>query len=219
MVRTMDAWSIQLNRGPSKYSGNVLYRSLCLHTTVHRYVLFSYPFSYPISLKCQVIRAATMNTHEYKIVLLRFVLLRFGTLFSAFPLVQLFQVLRLYSVQRLLRVTNELGLELKIAEQRLGEVRLQPRAQLARVAHDVGREQQHDLVAREPLLREHLDGFLKRLPAVSALSAEALGPEVIEVAAVNDGVGADAPVAVGQVPRDVEAPVIAALDALKYRPS
>ena len=188
-----------------------------------RYVLCSYIFSYLISLKCQVIRAATMNTHEYKIVLkrllLKFILLRFGPLFSAFPLVQLFQVLLLYSVQRLLRVTNELRLELQIAEQRLGEVRLEPRAQLARVAHDIGREQQHDLAAREPLLREHLDGFLKRLPAVSALLAEALGPAASEVTAVDDGVGADAPVAVGEVPRDVEAPVIAALDALKYCPS
>ena len=186
------------------------------------YVLCSYIFSYLIPLKCQVIRAATMNTHEYKILLRRFLLdflLGFGTPFVAFFLVQLFHVLLLYSVQRLLRVTNELGPELQIAEQYLGEVRLQPRAQLARVAHDIGREQQHDLVARETLFREQLDGFLKRLPTVSAVLAKVLGPAVIEVAAVNDGVGADAPVSVSEVPRDVEAPVIAALDALKYCPS
>ena len=110
---------------------------------------------------------------------------------------------------------NKLGLELQIVKQHLGEVRLQLRAQLARVAHDIGREQQHELVAREFLFREHLDGLLERLPLVSALLAEVLGPTVIEVAAVNDGVRADGPVAVGEVTRDVEAPVIATLDALK----
>ena len=124
-------------------------------------------------------------------------------------------MLLLNSQQCLLRVMNKLGLELQIVKQHLGEVRLQLRAQLARVAHDIGREQQHELVAREFLFREHLDGLLERLPLVSALLAEVLGPTVIEVAAVNDGVRADGPVAVGEVTRDVEAPVIATLDALK----
>ena len=119
-----------------------------------------------------------------------------------------------YPVERLLRVANELGLEPQIAEQRLGEVGLEARAQLARVAHDVGREEQHDLLARIPLLREQLDGFLERLPVVGALLDEVLVPAVVEVAAVDDGVGADGPVAVGEVPRDLESPVGASFDAL-----
>ena len=45
--------------------------------------------SYLISLKYQMIRAATMNTHEYEILLHK-LLLCFILLFAAFPLVQLF---------------------------------------------------------------------------------------------------------------------------------
>ena len=123
-------------------------------------------------------------------------------------------MLPLYPVERLLRVANELGIEPQIAEQCLGEVGLEARAQLARVAHDVGREEQHDLSARITLLREQLDGFLERLPVVGALLAEVLVPAVVEVAAVDDGVGADGPVAVGEVPRDLESPVGASFDAL-----
>ena len=123
-------------------------------------------------------------------------------------------MLPLYPVERLLRVANELGLEPQIAEQRLGEVGLEARAQLARVAHDVGREEQHNLSARIPILREQLDGFLERLPVVGALLAEVLVPAVVEVAAVDDGVGADGPVAVGEVSRDLESPVGASFDTL-----
>ena len=123
-------------------------------------------------------------------------------------------MLPLYPVERLLRVANELGLEPQIAEQRLGEVGLEARAQLARVAHDVGREEQHDLSARIALFREQLDGFLERLPVVGALLDEVLVPAVVEVAAVDDGVGADGPVSVGEDPRDLESPVGASFDTL-----
>ena len=123
-------------------------------------------------------------------------------------------MLPLYPVERVLRVANELGLEPQIAEQRLGEVGLEARAQLARVPHDVGREEQHDLSARIALLREQLDGFLERLPVVGALLAKVLVPAVVEVAAVDDGVRADGPVAVGEVARDLESPVGASFDAL-----
>ena len=44
--------------------------------------------------------------------------------------------------------------------------------------------------------------------------AKVLVPAVVEVATVDDGVGADGPVAVGEVPRDLESPVGASFDAL-----
>ena len=43
---------------------------------------------------------------------------------------------------------------------------------------------------------------------------EVLVPAVVEVAAVDDGVGADGAVAVGEIPRDLESPVDAPFDAL-----
>ena len=49
---------------------------------------------------------------------------------------------------------------------------------------------------------------------MGALLAEVLVPAVVEVAAVDDGVGADGPVAVGEVSRDLESPVGASFDAL-----